>query len=78
MPRGLLAVLDRDRPAQLAYGRQLAIETETELSRNHQQIAGAHESDVIGHGRGRCAERNPKICKLFFNCPRHLSASSSR
>ena len=66
------AVLDRDGPAELAHGHELAIGAEAELARDDQQIASPDEPDVIRHWRRRRAERNPKVRKLFFNCPRHL------
>jgi hypothetical protein len=39
---------------------------------NHQQIAAADESYVVGDRCRRRPQRNPKVRKPFFNYPRHL------
>src|SRR5947209_3160495 len=44
-----IALLDGDAGAELAFGDQFAVRIETDLAGYKQQVAAAHETDVIGY-----------------------------
>ena len=61
--------------AELALGDELAVGVETKLAGNDQQIAGAHEADIVGDRRGRRRQRNPEIGELLFHRSRPFQSS---
>ena len=68
--RRFLPVLDGDPGAQLALGDKLAV-VEADLAGHHEQIAGAHEGDVVGDRSGRRREHNTELAQFFLNVSGH-------
>ena len=69
----VIALFDGDAGAQLALGDQLAFAIGANLAGHEQQIAGADEADIIGHGGARLRQRDALCRQLLFDRTRHVS-----
>src|SRR5207249_509680 len=65
--RRLLAILDRYRATQLAFGDKLAVATKADLAGDEQQGTGPHEPDIIGNRRGRCGQDDAEIREFLLH-----------
>src|SRR5450755_2121379 len=65
--RGGVALLDRDAGPEFALGDQLALRVDANLAGNEQQIAGAHETDVIRHRVWRLMQDHALCRKLLLD-----------
>ena len=69
-PRGLLALLDGQRLADLAGDRDLAV-GRRHLAADHHQVAGAHERHVVGDRRHRRGQGDAEFLKFRLNPASH-------
>src|ERR1700756_1134917 len=69
-----IALLDGNPGAKFALGDQLAVRSDANLARHKQQVAGAHETDVIRDQAGRFMQGPALSRKLLFDCTRHGSS----
>src|SRR6202041_2735812 len=67
-----IALLDGNGSAKFALCDQLAVRCDANLARHKQQIAGAHETDVIRYRAWRFMQGHAWGRKLIFYRTRHV------
>ncbi len=62
----------RDAGTQLALGDQLALGIDADLAGHEQQVAGAHEADIVRYGAGRLVQNDTLRRKFLLDRTRHF------
>ena len=69
-----VALFDGDAGAELALGDQLAFGIDADLAGDEQQVAGAHEADIVRHRGARLVQHDALRRQLLFDRTRHVSS----